>query len=365
MRAKEKKTAAADKKIAAEAHADGHGSYVMLDTPVVDEKGNVVGTEPRRYNLLRCGRNLIVEEEGSSIVPTQKDKEDLHKFLHLAKSSPLQAAMLVSQKSTDDMARFRKQYRIEAKEIILIDLVKQSFPLALANWVSTCVYPLPEFLADEIHLATMGLSDNHSAMVDALCSSPGFLVRQIAHFYGVKFGDGRYEASDKSADGKGDSEKLFRDVKFSISGPIQELLLARIRGESGNVICGSDAMEALKSGDWNRIVAVLTCPSEETLDLVRKNDSMESVAESVAPNDDKTVSRACFACLASPEEFWSVRLRECIAKSPINKKLLVRIVACNSPQQRAALVMRVPQAKAMLEKGDSDEAKFLRALFLQ
>ena len=76
-------------------HSDGKGgAYVVLDTPVVDEKGKVIGTEPRRYALLKSGRNLVVEEEGPP--PTQQDKDDLHKFLHMAKverfaffSSPL------------------------------------------------------------------------------------------------------------------------------------------------------------------------------------------------------------------------------------------------------------------------------------
>lgn len=64
----------------------------------------------------------------------------------------------------------------------------------------------------------MGLSDNHNAIVDILCTADKHLLQQIVVFYGqcvfvclfvlqklgfgsgIKFGDGKYEV--KSADGK-------------------------------------------------------------------------------------------------------------------------------------------------------------------
>jgi hypothetical protein len=85
-----------------------------------------------------------------------------------------------------------------------------------------------EYCADEIHLATMGLSDNHNAIVDILCTADDHLLEQIVVFYGnleengggnshtfvsgIKFGDGKYEV--KSADGKV-SRRFFFFLWFS------------------------------------------------------------------------------------------------------------------------------------------------------
>ncbi len=45
---------------------------------------------------------------------------------------------------------------------------------------------LKEYCADEIHLATMGLADNHNAVVDVICSADDALLQQISVFYGEK-----------------------------------------------------------------------------------------------------------------------------------------------------------------------------------
>ncbi len=113
----------------------------------MDDKGHVVGTEPRKFVLALQGRNLEVEEFGGP-PPTQQanttkkkkafskknvllfmfywfvcqDKQDVAKFVHLAKSSPLEAASLLAFKSEADFSRFRKQWKLEGWVSILFYL---------------------------------------------------------------------------------------------------------------------------------------------------------------------------------------------------------------------------------------------------
>ena len=352
-------------------HSDGKGgAYVVLDTPVVDEKGKVIGTEPRRYALLKSGRNLVVEEEGPP--PTQQDKDDLHKFLHMAKVSypffflflrcphrctekrcqikPLDAALMLAPKTAEEMARLRHQYRLEAADgVALIDTVKAALPTALGNWTASILYPVPEFCADEIHLATMGLSDNFGAISDVVAMHRS-LLNQVRHFYGVKFGDGRYEASDKSKDGQGDVHKLSRDVKFATSGKLQQLLMARIASDRAEVSEEEvSVVQVLETGEWEAVVRLYANASDEQLEKIRAAHSdLPALCKRLAgEGGDAEVERALFARLADHNTFWAGRLRASVSPS-LNRKLLVRVVACNSPQQRAALLAEVPEARQML-----------------
>jgi hypothetical protein len=103
----------------------------------------------------------VVEEIGDSLTPTDQDKKEVQTFLKSCAKSPYDSSLIFVKKSKDDMSRFRKQFRLSEPKVGLIDFIKTSYAspnTALGNWVTSLTYPLPEFYADEIHLATMGLS---------------------------------------------------------------------------------------------------------------------------------------------------------------------------------------------------------------
>lgn len=78
-------------------------------------------------------------EEFGGAAPSAQDKSDVAKFVHLAKSSPLDAANLLASKSEDDFSRFRKQWKIEGLALLAFVCVGYS-------WRSTGKPQLIEFV---------------------------------------------------------------------------------------------------------------------------------------------------------------------------------------------------------------------------
>lgn len=296
---------------------------IILHTPVVDDHGNVVGTEPRTFTFLlgAGGRQLIWEEEDSSKTqaPSAKEIEDVKTFIR--SSALLELALMVAKKTRAELIRFRRTFRQEilksspsSSAVHVIDFVRQKYAVQqvggkggvgvggsvqLGNVVSCLLCPVEELLADEVHMSLMGLSDNSAALADALCAaprtSPLCSVTAVAAVYGLKYGDGRTEK--KSADGRGDPEKLRRDVDHGTRGGLREFLLKQLGAAADN-----------------------------------KNQEQKASAQ-----DEKVMQVAKRALEAtSPEEYWTSRLRDALHPT-INKKLLLRVLACNEPSQRQAI----------------------------
>ncbi len=341
------------------ANSDGSNS-IVLQTPVVDDKGRVVGTEARTFTFLKQGRNLEVAEEGGP-TPTVADKQDVQLFVKMCARSPVEAAHLLAKKTPDDFSRFRTAYRENDKSgVQLIDFVKKSFAgphNGLGNVVCTLLYARPEFCADELHLATMGLSDNHGAMADLVAAAPRELLAQISLFYGIKFGDGRYEV--KSADGRGDTDKLVKDARFALRGRLQQLLVARLERCQG----GGAARAGSIAAPWDGgLCDFLASAGPAEAERVRaEHGNVAALAQKLAEGD-ATLARAILGILAPPEDFWTARLREAVAGGgAVNKKLVLRALAMLDPPQRGEAAKRVPELQARLAQ--DDEGKLLRAVF--
>lgn len=338
-----------------------------LQTPVVNDKGEVVGTEDRVFFIIEKGRNLIVKEEAPE--PTKEDREDCSKFLAEIKKDPFLGALLIASKDENQMARFRRAFRESCKEELL-EFVKATFKqnAALGNFVASICYPMPEFFADEVHLATMGLSDNHGAIVDAICSSNKQQLKNVKLFYGIKFGDGRYEV--KSEDGLGDKEKLERDVRASSKGRIQQLLLERIKGieRESSPTSGKEFVDG-ESKDIEKFIQFLATASAGQLtefqNLCGSVENQKKLANTFA-GDDKELARAFFCVMAPRQNFWLERLQQSVLPK-LNKKLLLRVVSVNSPSERRALAeLFNNQQKSDLMSvlaGKENDMKFLRILF--
>ncbi len=336
-------------------------SFVVLQTPVVDDKGQVVGTEARTFTFLKQGRNLEVAEEGLQLLA--QDTDEVRRFIKSCSHSPVDAAGMLVQKTAASMSRFRSAYQQQKTGVHLIDFVKKSFAgqhAALGNVVCALLYATPEYCADEVHLATMGLSDNHSALSDIVAASSHELLGQIGLFYGIKFGDGRYEV--KSADGRGDADKLLKDARFALRGNLQQLLTARIElsttGQGAPIAKGS-ADAAWDAGLCDFLASAGPAQLKELRD---KHNDLAALSNTLAEGD-AALARAIFGIVAAPTEYWSVRLREAVGVggAQLNKKLLLRVVAMLNPDERRQAALRVPELLAKL--APDEEGKLLRALF--
>jgi len=268
-------------------------------------------------------------------------------------------------KTPDDLARFRCAYRQISSRMTLLDFIKQTFPsAALRNICTALLYPLPEFLADEVHLATMGMSDNNGAIVDVLCSSSADLRAQVKLFYGIKFGDGRY--SVKSKDGLGDTEKLFKDVKADTrAGGLRDLLLPLVEGSQ------QQQQDANPDPSLDSLIPFLQGASADS--IAQWVDSLKAGGQSVdvfckqAAGNDKELHRALLALTMSPLDFWTHRLHAAL-EPKINKRLLMRVMCTNDCHQRAALAKHYAEifpAATPFHKfwQDDAESKLIKLLF--
>ena len=326
----------------------------------------MVGTEARKFRLKVGGRNLVVQEECPE--PKKQDVEDVAKFVNMASKSHLEAARMLCYRNHTDMARFRRAFRENQKDRELVDFIKGTFQTTLANFASSVAFPLAEVLSDEVHLATMGLSDNFGAIVDVVCSSDKHLLQEVRQFYGIKFGDGRYEV--KSQDGKGDREKLEKDVSFALKGKKKELVVAKIRGLD-NEWSKSDGKEFLSgdAGSFEELVEFLANASPAQLtefQVEAKGDDKIREMSAKFSDGDKELERAIFACAAPRHSFWTLRLMQAVSPK-LNKKLLLRVISANDPSQRKTIAaMYEDQSKnSLMDKfeGNDDEMLFLRAVF--
>ena len=199
------------------------------------------------------------------------------------------------------------------------------------------------------------LQDNFNAVVDVVGSSDRDLLSQVSYFYGVKFGDGRYEV--KSADGQGDKEKFMKEVRFATSGKLQELLVARVtHAASGEST--ANALEVVEAANWEDVVSLFAKISRAQIDEINKKyDNVREVCKKLA-GDDSKLERLFYAILGA--DFWQTRLSEAITPN-LNKKLLMRVMACNSPMQRSELAKKVDLGKALT--ASDDETNFLKAVW--
>jgi hypothetical protein len=198
------------------------------------------------------------------------------------------------------------------------------------------------------------LVDNFNAIVDVVGSCNRDMLTQISYFYGVKFGDGRYEV--KSKDGQGDKEKFMKDVRFASKGKIQELLVARIShsGEDST----ANVLEVVEGGKWEDLVALFANISEaQVAEICGKHSNVLELCKKLADGDAK-LERLFYAILGA--DFWETRLKEAV-EPKLNKKLLMRVVVSISPVQRAELAKKVDLSKVLT--GTDDETKFLKAVF--
>ena len=201
----------------------------------------------------------------------------------------------------------------------------------------------------------MGLSDNSDALIDAIAASSWSTLEAVRLIYGIKFGDGRYEK--KSADGRGDTEKLLKDVRAAVRGKLGELLVARIEAldsSSSSLYSSPEQIDA--SWSWDRALPLLA-----TLRQPLGVANAEEIAISLSGSDAR-LGRALLALLASPLEYWTSRLREAASSAALNKRLLLRIAALSEADTRATMASRVPQLAAKLA-GVDEETLLFRFLF--
>lgn len=301
-------------------------SSVVHKVVVSDERGNVIGTEDRVFFFAeQPGRGVALVAE-SDAPPTPEDAALVELFCKKASSGDgLGAVLALAPLDATHFARFRTSFRARIGQPDLTAFVRSHIKGGLANWCLALLCHPAELCADECHLATMGLSDNSGAVVDVLCGRATALAT-VNLFYGVKFGDSRYEV--KSKDGMGDADKLRKDVVADARGArAKELLAAVITHSIGHdsAHVAPQWSDALVTADAGAVAAFLlhATPAER--------------AKGAAPlqataGDDALLARALHALATERVPYWTERFETALRGPKADKKLLMRVACVLSPQ---------------------------------
>lgn len=351
---------------------------VQHDVILTDEKGKVIGMEKRTFLLVEeVGGGRSVYEKGG--VASAEDSAAAKRFAEqITTKRGKQAVLDLACRTHKELEGLRVAWRDAHKETLSTFIRTHLGASVLANLAISLLASPAEFCADELHTGCMGLNDNQGAVYDVVgASSPQFLA-QVNAVYGIKYGDGRYEK--KSADGKGDPDRMIKDVLAAVQAngadhvaKIKALWTARVHFEKNRASVNPSS----EHGDLAGFVQFLSHASVS--DCAHFVDTLQGGAPQVAQHCAKIaggdmklqMALQSVALSGHPQLYWLDRLQSCNSGYSFNKKLFLRIACLNEPQERVKLAKAyasVSPAGGLQPLLDDpsfkeDEKDIIRALF--
>ena len=123
---------------------------VVIQTPVVDDRGQVVGTEPRSFFFVRRGQKTEVAVESGPAASAEERASARALGDMLAGGRGGEASRFVAAKNREERARLRKAWREERPSPHLQEATKAGLATGIANGVCALLAPPEELLADEV-----------------------------------------------------------------------------------------------------------------------------------------------------------------------------------------------------------------------
>lgn len=367
------------KKVSSKASVDG--GVIVHDVLLTDEKGKVIGTEKRTFLVEERGTPAKTVFEGE--VSTPEDEERAKRFAEqVAGKKGKEAILALAELTHKELEGLRVAWRRRRKDALSTFIREQMGASSLANFAIALLAPPAEFCADELHIGCMGLNDNQGAVFDVVgASSPEFLA-QINHVFGIKYGDGRYE--QKSSDGKGDVERMTKDVSAAVQAngasniaKLRSLWSSLIRSSAATAAPFDESLLSLQKEQVDVLLKFLeqSSLSERARLVAALGGETAKVSQYCAllAAGDLNLQKALFSVILSAARhlYWLERIQDCNAGYSFNKKLFLRIACLNSPQERVALAAAYAQlsplgglqAQIQDPSFSQDEQDIIRALF--